>query len=531
MSESMTIGAGTLLPDRLGAGGPRLVAVMKRDCPVCEMTRPVLGRAVEAGVPTLLVSQDDHRIAMEFASSLAGVDLLVDEDLGLSEELHLDTVPTFIGVAADGSVAWSLQGWDSDAFSAAFSQPWAEATHPGARDPVDVSDLAPFRPGCASKNRDPDVIERRRWAEAGRKLAARRFELPEAADVQEYFASRGLTDGLPITPPTPERVARMLGGTGRASDEVVAEVPPSLIACTVEKVAINAVMAGCEPGHLPLILGAVEAACTSEFNLHGLICTTHSAGPVVIVNGPVRQDVGLNAGDNVLGQGHRSNATIGRALQLVARNVGGGRPGEIDKAVFGNPGKVGFCFAEDEEHTDWEPLHVRRGLDASSSAVTLFPGEAPRVVVDQMSRDPESLTRSIAAGLRGVAHYKMGYVLPIRDDVFVPTFDAVVVVGPLHRRIFEGAGWSATDVQEAVFEATRTPLWELRHGHGGCAEGYDPEWLRDGTPDDMDVFKFSAPESILVVAAGGDGALMSAIIGGWASGAAGSTTVTREVRR
>src|SRR5918912_1377125 len=227
------------------------------------------------------------------------------------------------------------------------------------------------------------------------------------AEWEALTGIEGLGPGLPDVPPTRERVLRMLEGTSRDPAEVVAVVPPDLVECTVEKVAVNAVLAGCRPEYLPVVLAAVEAACTDEFNAHGLLATTYFSGPVVIVNGPVARAIGMNAGINALGQGNRANATIGRALQLVIRNVGGGRPGEVDRATLGNPGKYTFCFAEDEAGSPWEPLHVERGLPPTSSAVTLFAGEGPRGVVDQLSRTPESLARSLAGALRSVAHHKL----------------------------------------------------------------------------------------------------------------------------
>src|SRR4029453_10472476 len=210
---------------------------------------------------------------------------------------------------------------------------------------------------------------------------------------------------------------RMLQGTTRAPDEVVAVVPPDLVECTVEKVAVNAVLAGCLPEHLPVVVACVEAACTDEFNIHGLLATTWLSGPMVVVNGPVRRRLGMNSGGNAFGQGNRANATIGRALQLVIRNVGGGRPGGGDRATFGNPGKFTFCFAEDEEGSPWEPLSVWRGFPGGASTLTLFAAGGVRGIVDQLSREPESLARSFAACLRTAAHPKL-----------VLGFDAVLAV-------------------------------------------------------------------------------------------------------
>src|SRR5207253_378399 len=197
--------------------------------------------------------------------------------------------------------------------------------------------------------------------------------------------------------------------------------------------------AGCRPEYLPVVLAAVEAFCTDEFNGHGLLATTYFSGPVVMVNGPIARRIGMNSGGNVLGQGNRANATIGRALQLVVRNVGGGVPGGVDRATLGNPGKYTFCFAEDEEGSPWEPFSVERGLALGGSAVTLFAGEGPRGVVDQLSRTPESLARSFAGALQSVAHPK----LPL-------AFDAFVVVSPEHARVFRDGGWSKARLREEL---------------------------------------------------------------------------------
>jgi hypothetical protein len=213
----------------------------------------------------------------------------------------------------------------------------------------------------------------------------------------------------------------------------------------------------------------------------------------------------------VLGQGTRANSTIGRALQLVIRNVGGGRPGGVDRATQGNPGKVGLCFAEDEEGSPFEPFHVWRGYDASSSTVTLFAGEGPRGVVDQLSRDPDSLARSLAACLRTVQHPKLPFV-----------FDAMLVVGPEHGRVLREAGWGRERLLARLDELLLLPGAEIVRGAGGIAEGV-PEHLRDA-----DLPKFR-PGGILIVHAGGGAGLFSTIIAGWANGATGSQPVTKEV--
>jgi hypothetical protein len=468
-----------------------IVAVVKRDCPTCQLVAPVLSEIAAAGVALTVYSQDDP----DFPAGLAVVD---DTDLDVSLALDLTTVPTLVKVEGGAEVG-RLEGW---------SRPqWEGLT---GLSPLGEG-LPVHRPGCGSLTVDPAVAERLAARSTG--LRSRRVELARLEDEAEAFFERGWTDGLPVVPPTPARVLRMLEGTSRAPDEVVAVVPPEFNQCTVEKVAVNAAMAGCRPEYLPVVLAAVEAACTSEFNMHGLLCTTWMAGPVVIVNGPVARAIGMNSGVNALGQGNRANATIGRALQLVVRNVGGGRPGEIDRATLGNPGKYTFCFAEDEEGSPWEPLSVERGLGEGTSAVTLFAGEGPKGVADQLSRTPESLARSLAWALEGVFHPKLALYA-----------DAVLVVSPEHARVFREAGWTKKQLREELMELLTRPGTEIVRGAKGCAEGM-PESLAGA---DIPLF---APDGILIVHAGGGAGLFSAVIGGWVRGDIGSQPVTREVKR
>ena len=411
-----------------------VLAVVKADCPTCQLVGPVLAEldAIE------LVSED--------------------EDAGLERSYHLgvETVPTLIRFDDDaGREVERIVGWDK--------AQWQKFLN----DPSVGGDLPDYRPGCGSKTLDPGVAEELAVRFGGSKLRSRRIELAELEDEMEAMFDRGWTDGLPVVPPTEARVLRMLDGTTRAPDEIVAVVPPDLVECSVEKVAVNAVLAGCKPEYLPVVLAAVEAACTDEFNAHGLLATTYFSGPVVIVNGPIRRAIGMNSGGNVLGQGNRANATIGRALQLVIRNVGGGVPGGVDRATLGNPGKYTFCFAEDEEDSPWEPLSVERGFAAGTSTVTVYAGEGPRGIVDQLSRDPESLSRSLAAGLRSVAHPKL-----------VLGFDAILVISPEHAQRYREAGWDKARVKARLHELLQIPGSELVRGAGGIAEGL-PESFAD----------------------------------------------------
>ena len=346
--------------------------------------------------------------------------------------------------------------------------------------------------------------------EGERRLQARRVVLGTEEDDAEAMYERGWSDGLPLVPPTPARVVRMLAGTTRAPDEVVVLAPPDLVECTVEKVAINAVMAGCRPEYLPVVLAALEAACTDEFNMHGLLATTWFSGPVVVVNGPVSRAIGMNNGINALGPGNRANATIGRALQLVIRNVGGGRPGEVDRATIGQPGKYTCCFAEHED-AYWEPMHVERGYRAEQSTVTLFAGEGVRGVVDQLSRTPESLTRTFARCLRTTAHPK----LPL-------AFDAMLVISPDHLRVFAEAGWSKARFREELGALLQLDGHEIVRGADGIEEGVPEAFAELSLPKFRD-------GGLLIAHTGGGAGLFSGIIGGWASGKMGSEPVTWEV--
>ncbi len=468
-----------------------LIAVVKKSCPTCELVVPALEQLAHSAVPLAVWSQDDPAFP-------PGLDARDDRELELSYRLQATTVPTLVraegGREVERFAGWLRSGWESLSGVAGLGP-----------------ELPAQRPGCGSRSVEPGIAERLE-ARYGDRLCARRVELGDGEDEHEALFERGWTDGLPVVPPTPERVVRMLAGSSRPSDEVVALIPPNLAPASVEKVAVNAVMAGCKPEYLPLVLAAVEAACEDEFGLHGLLATTLSHGPVVIANGEAARLAGMNSGINALGQGNRANATIGRALQLVVRNVGGGRPGEVDRACFGSPAKVSFCFAEDEAGSPWEPLSVECGFPAGASTVTLFGGEAPRVIVDQLSRTPDSLSRSFAACLRTVCHPK----LPL-------AFDAVLVVSPEHARVFSDAGWSKARLREEILGRLMLPGEEIVRGAGGIAEGV-PEAMREQT-----LPKFR-PEGLLIVHAGGPAGLFSAIIGGWVGGDTGTRPVTVEVR-
>jgi hypothetical protein len=466
-----------------------LVAVVKEECETCRMVAPLLAEIAEHDDLTVY-TQDDP-------SFPPGIAAIHDEDLEVSWHHGIETVPTLIRVAGGREVERTI-GWSRD--------DWRRLTAvPGLGE-----ELPPARPGCGSLSVDPDRVDELRVRFTGSRLRSRRIELAEREDDMEAMFARGWTDGLPVVPPTEERVLRMLEGTTRPPEAVVATVPPDLVDVTVEKVAIAAVMAGCLPEYLPWVLTAVEAVCTDEFNIHGVLATTMPVGPVLVASGPGTRAIGMNSGVNALGQGNRANSTIGRAVQLVVRNVGGGRPGGVDRAAHGNPGKLSFCFAERPD-SPFGTLAESQGAASGVDALTVFPGEGPRCVLDQLSRGPESLASSLAACLRTLHHPKL-----------VIGFDALLVVGPEHARVFAEAGWDRARLLTELDERLQIPGTELVRGAGGIDEGMPAAFADKTLP------KFR-PGGILLACAGGGAGLFSAIIGGWANGNVGSQPVTREV--
>jgi hypothetical protein len=470
-----------------------LVVIVKRDCETCRMVVPVIEQLIDGPLPVTVYVQDDP----VFPESLSPIH---DADLSISWHHDIETVPTVIrvlnGQEIERTVGWSRPDWEKISGLTGLGL-----------------ELPDWRPGCGSLSVDPDRVDQLWALFSGTSLAARRVDVADAEDEFEAMFDRGWTDGLPVIPPTEERVMRMLQGTTRSPSDIVAVVPPDLVEITVEKIAINAVMAGCRPEYLPWVITAVEAVCNETFNIHGVLATTMPVGPVLVCNGPGTRAIGMNSGMNVFGQGNRANLTIGRALQLIVRNVGGGRPGEVDRATHGNPGKISFCFAEDESGSPWTSLAMSRGVPADTDAITVFPGEGPRCVVDQLARDPESLVNTFAACLRTLHNPKS-----------ILAFDAILVVGPEHARVFAEHHWDRQRVLDELHSRLQIPGDELVRGAGGIAEGI-PAHLKDA------ILPKFRPGGILLVHAGGGAGLFSAIIGGWANGDVGSQPVTKEVQR
>jgi hypothetical protein len=487
-----------------------LLVLVKHDCPVCDQVLPVLDEARDrdGNGPIQIVSQSSAEETQAQATRLRLTHVPeLDEDLELSQRFDPDAVPAVV-LLDGGDERARLEGLDRARLDELAREAGVTLTLDG---------LPEFRPGCASATRDP-VIEARLKARAARKagrLRARELHIGGLEDPLEALYDRGFSDGLPLIPPTPERVTTMLDATKRGAQELVALIPPYDGEATVEKVAINAVMAGCPPETFPIVLAAVEAACDPAFALLGLVSTTHPSGPVIVVSGDLAERAGMNSAGNVLGQGNRANATIGRALQLTVRNVGGGKPQAEDRAAHGQPGKLTSCFAERLGDSPWPGLAQQRGVPETETGVTVFAGEAPRLIVDQLARTPEELTASLAGALEWVGHRKLRLA-----------FDALLVVGPEHGRIYREASWDSERTRNELFAKSSSPAGELARGADGMAEGIEPQWVTD---PNAPIPKFAAPDRILLTHAGGDAGLFSMVYGGWVAGEIGSQPVTRSV--
>ena len=270
--------------------------------------------------------------------------------------------------------------------------------------------------------------------------------------VQSLYLDRGWSDGLPVAPPTPQRVEAMLAATNLASDHVVAEIPPIWGAATVEKLAINAVMAGCLPEYLPVLIAAVEAIADPVFNLYAIQATTHPCAPLMIVNGPIREALGINYSSGSFGPGWRANATIGRAMRLVLLNVGGGYPGVGDMSTQGAPSKFSYCVAENEEENPWEPLHVERGFRPDQSAVTVMAGEPPHNINDHSGRSADDIL-TIVAGAISVTGANNAYT----------GGETLLALGPEHAATISGDGLSKKDVVKWLHQRAQIPLERYTH--------------------------------------------------------------------
>ncbi|HEX7127599.1 MAG TPA: hypothetical protein VF406_17715 [Thermodesulfobacteriota bacterium] len=280
-------------------------------------------------------------------------------------------------------------------------------------------------------------------------LASPTLELPDDLEaVTEHFYQQGWTDGLPIVPPTPERVRRMLAGYAGDPSEVIGVIPHLNGEATVERIAVNAVMAGCRPEYLPVVVAVVRAILEPRFNLNSVQSTTNAVAPLAILNGPVVTRLGFNCRENCFGQGTRANATVGRAVRFVLLNIGGADPGKNDRATHGHAGKYSYCVAENEAESPWEPLHVERGFRPEESVVTVVGADAPMNINDASSTSAEGVLHSIASAM----------ITPGSNNA-LRGGEPLLVFSPEHADLIARDGWSKADAKRFLYERARVP-WE-----------------------------------------------------------------------
>jgi len=327
-------------------------------------------------------------------------------------------------------------------------------------------------------------------------FTAERVEAGESVDqVNRFFYDQGWGDGLPIIPPTEERVAAMVAGSGRAPQEDLGEVPPNYASATVEKIAINAVMAGCRPEYMPVLLAAVEASLDPRFNLYSLQATTGSPSVWIIVNGPVAQEIDVNSGHNCFGEGWQANATIGRAVRLIQRNLGGSLPGTTCKATLGWPGKYSTCIAENEAESPWEPLHVQRGLPRETGAVTVVSAHTYTRISDLDSTTGVNVLTTLGIGMRDHRSWA----------------EAFLVLAPELALTIAQDGYSKDQARAFLWEKTAYDLRELSTEQAGQRMKRRPDIH---TSLDALAHVTDHPEAVFLVVAGGAGP-HSAYIPSW----------------
>jgi hypothetical protein len=340
-------------------------------------------------------------------------------------------------------------------------------------------------------------------------LKSRHHAVSDADAAIELCYANGWTDGFPVVPPTAERIRAMLGAARLEPQQQLAFIENRQVSVTAEKVAINAVMAGCKPEYMPVVAAAVEALADPLYGYHGPATSTGGAAVFMVVNGPIARELDINFENNLFGPGWRANATIGRAVRLIMRNVIGTLPGELDRSSLGHAGKYTFCIAENEAESPWPAFHTTRGFRPEQNAVTIFAAYAPHQFTNRLSATPEGVLDTACAHMRISA-----------GTARQPQY-ALVFAGE-HMAIMKKAGWTREDVQRYCFEHSQSTVAELKRINV----------LPDAVTveDERTMYPLvEAPQDFLVIAAGGRAGVQSAFIPGWGS-KGGSQSVSREIR-
>lgn len=350
-------------------------------------------------------------------------------------------------------------------------------------------------------------------------LASRIYDAADIESAVELCYEQNWTDGLPVVPPTRGAIERMLSYLQRDPSEVIGVVPPRNGVATVEKIAINCVMAGCKPEFVPVVIAAVEAMLEERFNLNGVQTTTHACAPLCMVSGPAVRTLGFNTREGALGHGCRASATIGRAVRLVLWNIGGGHPGEPCKTTLGHPGYFSFCVAEDAESNPWEALHVERGFDAQDTVVTVTATTAPHSVATGAGYSPaEDVLYLLADAINSLGSNN------------ITGGDAVLVLGPMTARALAQAGLSKLQVKQEIMRLATRPVHEAKRRRS-ISPTHPMHWSHvvDASDPDALVPFVRHPENLVVLVTGGwgSGAGFCALCPGW--GALGGYTVSQRV--
>lgn len=477
---------------------PLVLAFVERDCPTCVGT---LSALVGTGARFAVVSEGTAEAA-HYLIDRCGLDdvpvLIESAPYPVSEAYGLTTIPTLLLLDAQANEVERCIGWDVEVVR-------RFVTAAGGRAELLRSEMPEIKPGCMARNTYDASMQQ--------VLEDGDAEYSGEDHIDEMWR-RGWHDGLPVVPPTHRRVQAMLGGRDGSCE--LGSVPPKLGLLTLERLAACAVLAGCEPAHFPVVIAAAEAVMDPAFNLQGVQNTTHFAAPVVVVNGPIARELGMNAGSNALGFGNRANSTIGRALRLMMCLTGGGTPGGLDQSALGGPHKRTFCFPENEASSPWPPLHVDLGYAPETSTVTVVTGEGPIGISDHYSHTPEQLATTMALAM---------------GNVFSPTWYPVrahtlLLVCTEHARSFATWGWSKEQLREWIYAHARRTVGDLRNS--GTGE-LTPE-VREATDPSAEVAKFSRPDEIMIAVVGGEGGRFSAAVGPWVGYETGSIPVTRVVQ-
>jgi hypothetical protein len=468
----------------LAARGCALLVFVSAECPTSVLTLLNLGPLCrawdQAGLSVTAIFEDPLDVAIRVARRTGWTGRVVSQEAPYetSRAYKLLTVPTSVLVTRNGVVAGAVVGWNHSALAALLKQAGMVAGGAALTLPPPVEPL--WKPGCSSKAAlDPEI--------------AAAISRPAADDEMEEMFERGWTDGLPVVPPTRQRVDAMLGGADGSVS--LGLVPPSMGEATLERVAACAVLAGCRPAYFPVVVAAAKAMLDPAFNLHGQAVTTQPAGQLIVVNGPIRRAIGMNSGMGALGPGSRANLTIGRAARLLVTLLGGAMPGTLDRATLGHMGKVGFCVAEDEETSPWQPLHIERGFKADQSVVTVIGSDAPQSISDHRSRTPQDLAYILAWAAASTWSTNWW---PLAEP-------SVFVLCPEHAEMFRAAGWTKQQLREFMYDAVHKPASQLRRGETTpIVSAADPA---------ADIPKWASPDSIVLLVAGGEAGRYSAVLG------------------